>query len=67
MKDWAFFAVVFVLFCITVLGAMYIDRGLSAVTLQTQIITPKPGIECVVVNASDSASVDCWRVNKTEQ
>lgn len=44
-----------------VLGSIYFLRFLSAATLQTQVITPKPGIECVVVSATDSTSVDCWK------
>ena len=44
-----------------VLGGMYFLRFLSAATLHTQVITPKHGIECVVVSATDSTSVDCWK------
>ena len=44
-----------------ILGAMYINRAFNAATLHTQIIKPKAGIECVVVSASDSTSVDCWK------
>jgi len=43
-----------------ILGGMYVLRFFNAATLHTQIITPKAGIECVVVSASDSTSVDCW-------
>jgi len=44
-----------------ILGGMYVLRFFNAATLHTQIITPKAGIECVVVSASDSTSVDCWK------
>ncbi len=44
-----------------ILGIMYFLRFFSAATLHTQVITPKPGIECVVVSATDSTSVDCWK------
>ena len=44
-----------------ILGIMYGYRFLSAATLHTQVINPRPGIECVVVNATDSTSVDCWK------
>jgi len=44
-----------------ILGGMYVLRVFNAATLHTQIITPKAGIECVVVSASDSTSVDCWK------
>lgn len=30
---------------------------------KTQVIKPKPGIECVVVSAVDSISVDCWKAS----
>jgi len=43
------------------LGMMYFFRFFSAATLHTQIIKPKSGIECVVVSATDSTSVDCWK------
>jgi hypothetical protein len=46
-----------------ILGFMYFARFFNAATLHTQIITPKQGVECVVVSASDSTSVDCWKVN----
>jgi hypothetical protein len=39
---------------------MYGLRFLNAATLQTKVINPKPGVECVVVSATDSTSVDCW-------
>lgn len=44
-----------------VLGGMYFLRFFSAATLHTQVINPRPGIECVVVSATDSTSVDCWK------
>ena len=44
-----------------ILGSMYVLRFFNAATLHTQLINPKPGIECVVVSASDSTSVDCWK------
>lgn len=36
-------------------------KWLNAATVQNRIITPKPGVECVVVSASDSVSVACWK------
>lgn len=44
-----------------ILGGMYVLRFFNAATLHTQVINPKSGIECVVVSASDSTSVDCWK------
>lgn len=44
-----------------ILAAMYAIRAFNAATLHTQIITPKLGVECVVVSASESISVDCWK------
>lgn len=55
----AFLVVVFVGF---VLGVMYVGRFFSAATLHTQVINPAAGIECVVVSATDSTSVDCWHI-----
>ena len=51
---------VVVVICL-ILGGMYVLRFFNAATLHTQIITPKEGIECVVVSASDSISTDCWK------
>jgi len=44
-----------------ILCGMYFMRFFSAATLHTQVIKPRPGIECVVVSATDSTSVDCWK------
>jgi hypothetical protein len=44
-----------------VFGGMYLLRFFNAATLHTQVINPKPGVECVVVSAADSTAVDCWK------
>lgn len=54
------YVVLAVMFVGLLLGGLYFARFFNAATLHTQVITPKPGIECVVVSASDSTSVDCW-------
>jgi hypothetical protein len=62
MKEQIAFVVVGVVVIVGVfLGIMYFLRFFSAATLHTQLITPKPGIECVVISATDSTSVDCWK------
>lgn len=45
-----------------IIGGMYLFRSFNAATLHNQVITPKEGIECVVVSATDSISVDCWKI-----
>jgi len=45
-----------------VLGFMYFARFFNAATLHTQVIEPAPNVQCVVVSASDSTSVDCWKI-----
>ncbi len=45
-----------------VLGFMYISKFFNAATLHEQVIKPAPGVECVVVSAMDSTSVDCWKI-----
>lgn len=55
-----FLAVVTVSVGLFVLGFMGLLRSFNAATLNTQVINPRPGIECVVVSATDSTSVDCW-------
>lgn len=57
------YLIVFVVIIGFILGAMYFTRFFNAATLHTQIINPKNGVECVVVSATDSTSVDCWKVD----
>ena len=35
----------------------------DAATVKTQVINPKPGIECVVASTTDSIAVDCWEIS----
>ncbi|MNR39600.1 hypothetical protein D3C85_1578220 [compost metagenome] len=35
-------------------------RWLSSATMSDRVVTPRPGIECFVVSASDSVGVDCF-------
>ena len=46
-----------------ILGIMFVSRFFNAATLHTQVINPVNGVQCVVVSATDSTSVDCWKVN----
>ncbi len=48
------------------IGFMLLMRSFNAATLHTQIVNPTSGIECVVVSASDSTSVDCWKTDPRE-
>lgn len=59
-NDFSAGIIIFVVVVGLILGVMYVARFFNAATLHTQVINPKPGIECVVVSASDSTSVDCW-------
>ena len=54
--------VIFIVFISLVFMGLYAIRAFNAATVQTNLITPKDGIECVVVSATDSTSVDCWRL-----
>jgi hypothetical protein len=38
----------------------FFAKGLS----DYEVITPKPGIECVVVSRMFNTSVDCWKVEQ---
>lgn len=61
MKDKVLFAIIgIVVVSGLVLGLMYFVRFFNAATIHTQVINPRPGVECVVVSATDSTSVDCW-------
>ena len=62
MKEDAALGVIVIVVAIgLILGGMYLLRFFNAATLHTQVIKPRPGIECVVVSAADSISVDCWK------
>ena len=62
MKEKAVLSVIGVVALIGfIIGIMYVSRAFNAATLHTQLINPKNGIECVVVSAADSTSVDCWK------
>lgn len=41
---------------------MFAIRWFNATTIQSKVIEPKPGVECVVVSSTDGTSVDCWKV-----
>ena len=60
-NDLIFYAIAIIIIIGFILGGMYALRFFNAATLHTQIINPKAGIECIVVSASDSTSVDCWK------
>ena len=66
MKDESFplWFYVFIILAVIglVLGVIYFVKLFNAATLHTQVINPRPGIECVVVSATDSTSVDCWKI-----
>ena len=40
---------------------MFSIRAFNAATTQYKIITPKDGVECLIVSTTDGASVDCWK------
>ena len=56
-----FYVLAAVVVIVLILGGMYVLRFFNAATLHTQVINPKPGVECVVVSANESTSVDCWK------
>ncbi|MCJ8292888.1 MAG: hypothetical protein MJK15_00645 [Colwellia sp.] len=37
-------------------------RAFNAATVQHKVITPVPGIQCVIVSTTDGASTACWKV-----
>ena len=41
---------------------MYGTRGFYSAIVQHQLITPKEGVECVVVSTMDGVSVNCWKI-----
>ena len=60
MNNFMWIAMVIIGLIIVALLA-FASRWFNASTLQTKIINPKPGIECVIVSATDSTSIDCWK------
>jgi hypothetical protein len=55
------FATVFVLVVIFIF--MFGLRWFNSATIQTKIVIPKPGIECVVASTTDGAAIDCWKID----
>ena len=47
---------------VLIVGVMHFVRYFNAATLHTQVISPVPHVECLIVSATDSTSVDCWSV-----
>ena len=61
-NDIIFGLVAVVIFVAVIMGVMYMSTAFNAANFDTQIITPKAGVECVVVASSAEISVDCWKV-----
>ena len=60
--EWLGWLLVVLAFVGFVIGANYLMRTVNASTLHTQVINPVNGVQCVVVSATESTSVDCWKV-----
>ena len=60
-EEWIVIIAGIVLLIAIVLGSYLLVRWFNQATINHQIIQPKAGIECVVVTATDSSSVDCWK------
>lgn len=45
---------------IIVFALVFGVRWLNSATIQHQLITPRKGIECVIVSSTDGAAVACW-------
>ncbi len=63
-KETLMFVGVGVFVVAVVAAGIYFSRIINAATLQTQIVKPKDGVECVVISAADSTSVDCWKTKE---
>ncbi|MCP3698968.1 MAG: hypothetical protein GY920_10500 [Aliivibrio sp.] len=63
-KDNLMFIGLAVVVVAVVSAGIYFSRIINSATLQTQIVKPKEGIECVVISAADSTSVDCWKTKE---
>lgn len=55
---------VVVIFILALLGfgAYFLSYKVNQSMVSHKLISPKNGVECVVVTAKDSSSVDCWKV-----
>jgi len=49
--------------CIAVVVAIgFMVRWLSAASVQDRVVSPRAGIECLVVSASDGVGVSCYQI-----
>ena len=45
-----------------IIGVVFVVRLFGAATVQDRVVAPRPGIECLVVSASDGVGVSCYQI-----
>ena len=61
MKKTFLCAVILAIVLPVILAVMYGVRAFNAVTVQHNVISPVPGVQCVIVSTTDGASTACWK------
>jgi len=64
LKDHLILAGAGVLVIAVLLGVVFAIRWFGAVTMQDRIVTPRAGVECLVVSAHDGVGVSCYHIPK---
>ena len=58
----AIFVVIIFILVLLGFGVYFLSYKVNQSMVSHKLISPKDGVECVVVTAKDSSSVDCWKV-----
>lgn len=60
-------AIISIIVALTLVGCIMITiKWVNAATVQNKLITPRPGVECVVVTSTDSVAVGCWKIDVSQ-
>lgn len=63
-KDYLFVGGLVIITIAIILAIVFAIRWFGAVTMQDRIVTPRAGVECLVVSAHDGVGVSCYHIPK---
>ena len=61
MKDLITVVSVFIIAITVVIGLVALTNTATSVAISTKLITPKPGVSCIVANQAESVAISCWK------
>ncbi len=62
MKDAVVIIIAMILFITIITIGYFAINYFKAMTIQSKLTNPKPGIECYTVSTRHGVSVDCWKI-----